>query len=117
MSVFKSILISIAAATIFFVVATVTLFVVKSGENNNSILFRNDGDGNFVLLGEKVSVDKNVVEGIDEYLDLCRDSSELIFPDFFITPVKNTAELAGTAVSKIVEDLYIIASDFVYGKM
>ena len=106
-----------AAAAVFFIAAAGALFIVKSANAEQSEIFSIAGDGEYIFLGQKITLDKNVVDGINSYLSHCRDFSELIFPDFFRIPVKNTAGLYGSAAAGIIYDLYTVAYSFVYGNM
>ncbi len=117
MEAFKNILAFSVAAAIFFTVAAGALFVIKGKDGELSELFGSNGDGEYVLLGKKVTLNKGIIRGIEGYLGHCRDFSELIFPDFFIAPIKTTATLSGAAVAGIVSDIYLLASGFVYGNM
>ncbi len=105
------------AAAIFFMVAAGALFIIKSGTDTQSEIFRIIGDEEFVFFGQKITINQNVIDGINTYLYYCRRFSDLIFPDCFKTPVKNAAELYGSAVAGIIYDLYTIAYNFVYGNM
>ncbi len=117
MTVFKTILAFSVAAAIFFTVAAGALFVIKGEGNRLSELFASHGDGEYVFLGKKVTLNNVIIRGIEEYIGHCRDFSELIFPDYFTTIAKNTAALSGAAVAGIISDIYLLASDFVYGNM
>lgn len=113
----KNIFIYITSVILAIVFILYTAVIIGYQKDFFAESFFISDDGSITFLGKSYIIDERLTDAVQSYLLMCESAAEKLFPDFIVSPLKETAASLTEAAICATDSFVFIIYELTHGNM